>query len=80
MLLPENGKKIEEYFKDCEKKRLYEMVFDKEKANKVTKNEFKNAISLLSARNIPGGEIKKLLGEETVCRFGNLFQALNLGE
>ena len=80
MLLPEDGKKIEGYFTDDEKKSLYELAFGKGKTSNVTKNEFKSVLSVLAAGDRPGGEIAKWLGEETRARFESLFQALGLAE
>ena len=80
MLLPEDSKKIEGYFTESERKALYELAFEEVKTGDVTKNEFKSALSVLTAGGIPSGEMAKWLGKETRTRFESLFQALGLGE
>ena len=80
MLLPEDGRKIEGYFTDNEKKSLRELAFGKGKTSNVTKKEFGAVLSILAGDAVRGKEVVRVLSEETKQRFQKLFQALDLGE
>ena len=76
MLLPEDGKMIEGYFNDDEKRALCQIAFRQRYTTKVTKKQLQNAMSLLVEIGVPVTQISSVLTSETKERFRELFRSL----
>ena len=77
-VLPEDGKKIETYFTEDERRRLYTLAFGGKKMDRVTKNEFNGMFSMLASGRVEMSEVRKVLTEATEKRFATLFEALGI--
>lgn len=71
--LPEDGKKIEDYFTIEEKKALYRLVFDRAAGEKVKKKEFAAMMAYLASDASKTRDVVELFGEATRTRFETLF-------
>lgn len=76
MLLPEDGRTIEGYFTEDERRALCRIAFGRKRMTRVTKKQFQNAISLLAEGSVPVVEISSALTPETTHRFRELFRCL----
>lgn len=76
--LPIDNKKIESYFTDEEKRKLYELAFDKEKLEKkVNKKEFSAMFSIFLTHKEKVGQVKNIISPSTKKKFETLFEKIN---
>ncbi len=76
--LPIDNKKIESYFTDEEKRKLYELAFDKEKLEKkVNKKEFSAMFSIFLTHKEKLVQVKNIISPSTKKKFEALFEKIN---
>lgn len=78
LVLPVANKKIEGYFTENEKKKLYRLAFQQPHSSKVKKKEFAATMALLSSDRAVSLDLTQVLGDATVRRFKELFAKIGL--
>lgn len=72
-VLPVNNKKIEGLFTEDEKKKMYEICFEKQKQGKINKKEFSSIFSILNIDNSKRKNVSKILTQESKNNFKIIF-------
>ena len=78
LTLPEENKKIEGYFTEEEKKKLYELAFGKSHSSKIKKKEFAATMAVLSSNSVASHQVAQLLCDDTVGKFREVFSKIGL--
>lgn len=73
-----NNTKIEKCFSNEDKEKLYKIAFEEDKLGKITKKEFSAMFALLNDKGNCVERSRKLLDEETISFFNNLFNVLEM--
>ncbi|MET3731471.1 ATP-dependent nuclease [Moheibacter stercoris] len=76
-VLPLQDHTIENYFTKEEKLAIYNLAFDTVKQDKVNKKEFAGMFSILNPSKEKKKKLKKILEDDTIKRFEDLFRILN---
>jgi len=72
-----DGKKIEGYFKELEKIKLYDLAFDvKSEKKKINKKEFASTFSIINSSNEKLKQVPKFLTDDTKSNFKKLLDYL----
>ncbi|MFL9837997.1 AAA family ATPase [Flavobacterium sp. ST-75] len=74
-ILPIDNKKIEGYFTEEEKEKLYFLALNVEK-KKISKKDFATVFSILNSTKEKKKKVKQLLSEKTITNFHNLINEL----
>lgn len=75
--LPIDNKKIESYFSEDEKKKIYELAFEKKKENsKVNKKEFASSFSIINSNEDKLKKVRGIIDKETITKFEELFKII----
>lgn len=69
-------KKIEGYFSETDKSKIYALAFEVKKENKVNKKEFSSMFSILNANKVKRKKMNNILEENTLKIFIELFDKI----